>query len=384
MLSHLEGELFIARSSYVAPVEAAKLPDELRRAIDSSLAGVREGAVRELRHLLGAHDPGLAEAARQELERLAEDDSRRVAAAAARVLAGAQETVAPMPAARPEPAKPASEPVPAPDPPDPVIAAAELQSELVADTQAERTAGAGPRAQSRRIPFALSAVGALLALASMTVFASQPWEQSLRVTSVVTAVAAVLAAAIAGALMAGLRRRWLQAVEPVLAGVPIGLAAAAGGLKDQDGLYFPAWGAALGGLLLLLALALRQQEQVVARAPRRLSAIVGVAGAGLFLSPSLHWWYDTIGTDLLRWPLTAGLAVSGLVAMDSAGLGVWRGGRTWALLLGGAGGLAVLATVGIGNYAAVEGTDLNTSGPVLALLCGLVLVADGVVAMLRA
>jgi hypothetical protein len=126
MLSHLEGELFIARSSYVAPVEAAKLPDELRRAIDSSLAGVREGAVRELRHLLGAHDPGLAEAARQELERLAEDDSRRVAAAAARVLAGAQETVAPMPAARPEPAKPASEPVPAPDPPDPVIAAAEL------------------------------------------------------------------------------------------------------------------------------------------------------------------------------------------------------------------------------------------------------------------
>jgi hypothetical protein len=32
----------------------------------------------------------------------------------------------------------------------------------------------------------------------------------------------------------------------------------------------------------------------------------------------------------------------------------------------------------------VEGTDLNTSGPVLALLSGLVLVAAGVVAMLRA
>ena len=57
MLSHLEGELYVARSSYVAPVPAAELPMELRSAIDSSLAGVREGAVRELGRLLDAPRP---------------------------------------------------------------------------------------------------------------------------------------------------------------------------------------------------------------------------------------------------------------------------------------------------------------------------------------
>ena len=65
MLSHLEGELFVARSSYVAPVPATELPIELREAIDSSLAGVREGAVTELGRLLGAHDPGLVRSAQR-------------------------------------------------------------------------------------------------------------------------------------------------------------------------------------------------------------------------------------------------------------------------------------------------------------------------------
>ena len=82
MLSHLEGELFVARSSYVAPVPAAELSPELRAAIDSPLAGVREGVVSELARLLEGHDRALAEAARAALTRLSEDDSRRVAAAA--------------------------------------------------------------------------------------------------------------------------------------------------------------------------------------------------------------------------------------------------------------------------------------------------------------
>jgi hypothetical protein len=382
MLSHLEGELYVARSAYVAPVPAAELPVELRSAIDSSLAGVREGAVRELRRLLEGRDAGVAEAARRELERLTEDDSRRVAAAAARVLAGEQETAAPMPAARPEPVRPAPEPAAVPAPPDTLIAAAALRSPPAADTPPKPTGGRGPRGRSRWGPVGLSVVGALLVLASITVFASQPWESSLRFVSVVTALAVVLAGVIAAAWARGFARPSLQAIEPVLAGFPIGLAAAAGGLKEQDGLYFPAWGVALGGLLLLLAAGLRRQGRG-ARASRRLAGVAGVAGVGLLLAPSLHWWYDTSGSDLLRWPLPAGLALAALVAMGSVAVGAWRGGRVWAVLLAGAGGTAVLATVGIGNYASVEGTVMNREGPGLALLSGLVLTAAGVVAMLR-
>jgi hypothetical protein len=135
-------------------------------------------------------------------------------------------------------------------------------------------------------------------------------------------------------------------------------------------------------VLLLLAVALRRKGPL-ARASGRFAAIVGVAAIGLFLAPSLHWWYDTAGTDLLRWPLPAGLAIAALVGAGSAGAGAWRRGRTWPVLLGGAGGLAALATVGIGDYAAVEGTVMNAGGPGLALRCGLVLAAGGVVAILR-
>ncbi len=52
------------------------------------------------------------------------------------------------------------------------------------------------------------------------------------------------------------------------------------------------------------------------------------------------------------------------------------------MLLAGAGGLAVLATAGIRNYTAVEGATSN-SGPVLAMVTGLVLAGAGVYALLR-
>jgi hypothetical protein len=385
MLSHLEGELYVARSSYVAPVPAADLPVELRSAIDSSLAGVREGAVRELRRLLGAHDPGVAEAARRELLRLTEDDSRRVAAAAGRVLAGEQETALPMPAPRdPAPAHllaatqpvrvPTADPEPVAAAPDTLVAAAELESALAART-AEEAAGGGGLRLARRAPLGLSVLGALLVLASLTVLAGQPWESSLEVASILTALAVVAAVA-----LPVLRR--LQALEPVLAGFPIGLAAAAGGLKERDGLYFPAWAVALGGVLLLAAALWRAERG--ARAPTRLAAAAGVAGVGLLVAPGLHWWYDSTATNLLLWPFSTGLALAGIVALGGAAIGLWRGGRVWASLLGAAGGTAILATVGIGDYASVEGTSLNTSGPLVALLAGVVLAAAGVVAARRA
>ena len=345
MLSHLEGELYVARSSYVAPVPPAELPAELRSAIDSSLAGVREGAVRELRRLLGAHDAGVAEAARRELSRLTEDDSRRVAAAAARVLAGEQETAAPMPAPRPEPASPAPAPAQPAAAPEPVPA---------------RPATTTRPRLNRWAPLVLSLLGVLMVLAGLTVFASQPWESSLRVATIVTALAVVAAAVITTLRTAGTGPPALQAVEPVLAGFPIGLAAAAAGLKDQDGLYFPARVVAAGGVLLLAAALWRRGR--AAHASNRLVAVVGIAGVGLVLAPGLTWWYGTTGTDLLLWPLTTGLAIAAAVAVGSAAVGRWRGGRAWAVLLGGAGGMAVLATAAIGNYVSVEGTELDAAG----------------------
>ena len=82
----LQGEILIARKPrwVMKPVE---LPRELRQALESPFAGVREGAVRELDRLLQGSHPGLALAARAALTRLVDDDSHRVSTAAAASLA---------------------------------------------------------------------------------------------------------------------------------------------------------------------------------------------------------------------------------------------------------------------------------------------------------
>jgi hypothetical protein len=83
-----QGELVIARRR--RPVTTpAPLPHALQEAIDSPLAAVRVGAVHELTRLLHGRHAGLALAARLALERLTENDSRTVAAAATAAL-GAQ------------------------------------------------------------------------------------------------------------------------------------------------------------------------------------------------------------------------------------------------------------------------------------------------------
>ncbi len=81
-----QGEFVIARNPrpVVKPVE---LPAELRQAIESPFAGMREGVVRELERLLYGSHPGLTLAAFDALKRLAADDSRRVSMAAAQVVA---------------------------------------------------------------------------------------------------------------------------------------------------------------------------------------------------------------------------------------------------------------------------------------------------------
>ena len=217
-------------------------------------------------------------------------------------------------------------------------------------------------------------------LAGQTVLAAEPWETSIRGAGVVTAVAVVVALAIAVLRARGAGRPGLEAIEPVLAGFPIGLAAAAGGLKGETGLYFPAWLVAAGGVLLLLGLLWRGGR--AARPSERLLAVVTAAGLGLFLAPGLPWWWDGTATDQFLWPLSAGLGLAALVALAGVAVGRWRGGRAWAVLLGCAGGTALLATAAIGNAAAVHDADTN-AGLVLALVTGLVLSAAGVYALLR-
>ena len=62
-----QGDLIIARNPRPEP-KPAELPLELTQAIESPLAGVRQGAVNELGHLLGGRHKGLALAARAALE----------------------------------------------------------------------------------------------------------------------------------------------------------------------------------------------------------------------------------------------------------------------------------------------------------------------------
>ena len=83
MSGSVSGDIVIARSA-----RRAALPADLEAAAQSSLAGVREGAVGELASLTATAGPELAAVAREALERLADDDSRRVSEAAQAVLAG--------------------------------------------------------------------------------------------------------------------------------------------------------------------------------------------------------------------------------------------------------------------------------------------------------
>jgi hypothetical protein len=81
-----QGDLVIAHNPRPV-VKPAALPPELLQAIESPFAGVREGAVRDLIQTLSGSHRGLALAAQAALERLAQDDSRRVSSAAVASLA---------------------------------------------------------------------------------------------------------------------------------------------------------------------------------------------------------------------------------------------------------------------------------------------------------
>jgi uncharacterized caspase-like protein len=81
----VQGELYVARSAHT--LRKAELPAELRGAIDSPLASVRQAAVSELRKILHGSDSRLRPTAEEALHSLLVDDSRMVSGAAAAALA---------------------------------------------------------------------------------------------------------------------------------------------------------------------------------------------------------------------------------------------------------------------------------------------------------
>ena len=83
-----EGDLLVAHSVRGAVIEPEPLPEDLRMTLESPRRRVRETGVAELADLLDAAGPGLALAARQALERIAEEDHPQVAALA-RIAVGA-------------------------------------------------------------------------------------------------------------------------------------------------------------------------------------------------------------------------------------------------------------------------------------------------------
>ena len=85
-----QGDIIIARNP--SPVlKPAALPPDLQQTIDDPRPWVREGAVNELDRIFHSSHPGLALAAHEALKRMAGDDSRRVARAAAQALASYEE-----------------------------------------------------------------------------------------------------------------------------------------------------------------------------------------------------------------------------------------------------------------------------------------------------
>jgi len=109
----VQGDLQLARRSGPVAIPVP-LPAELQESVDSPLAGVRFGAVHELQLLLSRPHPGRALGARLALERLTDDDSRMVAAAATAALAESPPAEPPAESPPAEPPPPVALPIPEP------------------------------------------------------------------------------------------------------------------------------------------------------------------------------------------------------------------------------------------------------------------------------
>ncbi|GIE37036.1 hypothetical protein Ait01nite_100810 [Actinoplanes italicus] len=225
----VQGDLYLARRS--RPVTTpARLQPELQEAIEHPLTGVRLGAVTELERLLRGRHAGTALAARLALDRLAEDDSRKVSAAATAALGSValSEPVDAAPPDRPvvQAAPPAAvvvpEPEPEPGPSEPVPATTREPSALWAG------AGLSPAK-------VLAAAGGVLLVLGFGMRLGDPAPQT-PVTEHLQSATFVLWALIAAAFLFAMQpsnhaaRRPYKRERDVVQGAVIGLAAGLLGL----------------------------------------------------------------------------------------------------------------------------------------------------------
>jgi hypothetical protein len=192
----VQGDLYIARRS--RPVtKPAPLPLELQDAIDHPVASIRAGAVPELERLLQSTNLGLALGARLALDRLAEDDSRRVSGAANTALGRTAATVTPIE----EPTVPAA-----------IVSVAQVS------TSPERPAGApagAPTAATRPaspawMPALVVAGGWILAWPVSLGLAASGWA-----TNLVTGAASALVGWVVASALVAAALRWVAPWVPL-------------------------------------------------------------------------------------------------------------------------------------------------------------------------
>ncbi len=382
MLSHLEGELYVARSSWVAP---ATLPRELLDGLENQFPSVREGAVNALAELLNGRDRGLADAARRQLEGVvATDDSRRVSTAAAAALAAASPAPSPPPAAA---ARAATAPPPAPPPPAPmapVVAATPSAPDATAPSSADADqapVAAAPRRRAASSLVALRGRAWILVLVAgvlITVGWFLPWryggsgvptledgaEQRDQV-----ALAFVLVAGLAAVAVALLTRTRLLGRRAAHAWVLVALLAAGGfgamfGLVDDDtsaGLDAGAW-LAFAGTAVLIPVAAWLALAAGSSLPRRVtpSDVVTAIGGVLIL----------VGTAQLDGDVSAFVIApciaAGVLAVAALPLGAAARVRLPALLGATAGAFAL----GVVAMTHADGRGFVLLGGATALIAG--------------
>ena len=81
-----QGDFVIFKNPHPREITPIEFPFELRQAIESPLASVREAGIKELAKLLNGNIPGLAISAHNVLTQMVEDDNHMVAKAASAVL----------------------------------------------------------------------------------------------------------------------------------------------------------------------------------------------------------------------------------------------------------------------------------------------------------
>ena len=375
----VHGDLYVARSSWLAEVDPTELPQELRAAMESPFATIRAGAVEELARLAGGSDPPVAAAARAALETLAADDSRRVSEAAAEALGVQSEPPSlAVPAALP------AAPTPTPDRPRPESRRASTTSSSLAIRAA--------RAAAWKNPIAVG--GAVLLL--LAYFRDASWDSSwafaLDVTESIWAIwspveafglAALVVAAVALARRGRVRREVAEGIYLGAGGAAVaGAVAFAGPYELIGGGFFLTF---LGGLCLLAAgaLGLITHRAADVALPRRTGVLAGT-GVLLGLSPLIVNVEAETNTSLIGFyelafyleVLLVGLAAAGAalalvlaprVRLHAAGALIALGFALAAHMLG--------VLVHFGHEDGVR--YLRFGGP-LGLVGGLLLVAAGV------